>query len=229
MTGLLLSTPPLDVFGQMAVDEALAKSKPEAFCIRFFRWQGVGVTFGYAQRIREVERALPQGVGHFYTRRPTGGGIVPHFDDLTFSCVFPDGGVLRPMEIYRRLHSAIQAGLREGGMAARLCAQGGSAAPQGPEGASQCFAKPVALDILTEAGKILGGAIRRYGRIVLYQGSLQLAGARPRAAELEAVILRSLGAEWGLNWKQSELDDAVQAEAAILEAKYRSPEWVRKL
>ena len=43
----------------MAVDEALAKSKPEAFCLRFFRWKGIGATFGYAQRIREVEKVLP--------------------------------------------------------------------------------------------------------------------------------------------------------------------------
>lgn len=229
MQGFLFSTPPLNVFGQMAVDEALAKSKPEGFYIRFFRWQGVGVTFGYAQRIREVERALPKGVGNSYTRRPTGGGIVPHFDDLTFSCVFSDGGVLRPMEIYRRLHSAILAGLCEVGLAARLCAQGGSAAPQGPEGASQCFAKPVALDILTEEGKILGGAIRRYGSTILYQGSLQLPGARARAEELEAVILRCLGVEWGLRWERCPPSAAVQAAATALTPKYCSPEWIRKL
>ena len=97
MQGILLSSMPLDVFGQMALDEALARSRPEAFILRFFRWKGVGATFGYAQRIREVEKALPPGIGTAYTRRPTGGGIVPHLDDLTFACVFPAGGVvLRP-------------------------------------------------------------------------------------------------------------------------------------
>ena len=229
MNGVLVDSAALDVFGQMAVDEALAKSKPEAFCLRFFRWKGVGATFGYAQRIREVERALPPGIGDSYTRRPTGGGIVPHLDDLTFSCVFPDGGVLRPAEIYRRLHSAILAGLRETGLEAQLCAQGGSSAPSGPKGASQCFEKPVALDILSEQGKILGGAIRRTGSTVLYQGSLQLSRARARSAELEAMILRSLGAEWGLKWTCRELDGDLRAEATCLEPKYRSPEWIRKL
>jgi lipoate-protein ligase A len=229
MLGLHLSTPPLDVFEQMAVDEALAKSKPEAFCLRFFRWQGIGATFGYAQRIREVEKALPPGIGAAYTRRPTGGGIVPHLDDLTFSCVFPDGGVLRPAEIYRRLHASILAGLRETGLEAQLCAQGGSAAPSGPKGASQCFEKPVALDILTEAGKILGGAIRRNGRTVLYQGSLQLPGARARTAELEAAIARSLGGEWGLAWERRGLDAGVQAAAEALAGKYRSEAWVRRI
>jgi lipoate-protein ligase A len=228
MTGHLLESPPLDVFGQMALDEALAKSKPDAFCLRFFRWKGVGATFGYAQRIREVQRALPPGIGDAYTRRPTGGGIVPHLEDLTFSCVFPEGGGLRPMVIYRRLHSAILAGLREVGLDAQLCASGGSPAPNGPEGASQCFVKPVALDILAKEGKILGGAIRRYANSVLYQGSLQLPGVRSRADEFEAMIAERLAAEWGLCWTQRELDPHVQAEALALEKKYRSPEWLRR-
>lgn len=229
MNGLLLDSSALDVFGQMAMDEALARAKPEGFGLRFFRWAGAGATFGYAQRIREVEKALPGGIGTFYTRRPTGGGIVPHVDDLTFSCVFPAEGVLRPTEIYRRLHGAILAGLRGAGLEARLAATGGSPAPRGPGGASQCFVQPVALDILLEAGKILGGAIRRYGETVLYQGSLQLPGARGRAAELEEAIARSLGAEWGLAWERRGMEAAVLAEAAALEGKYRSEAWVRRM
>ena len=228
MIGFLLSSPALDVFGQMALDEALAKSKPEAFCLRFFRWQCVGATFGYAQRIREVARALPGGIGKSYTRRPTGGGIVPHLEDLTFSCVFPAEGVLRPAEIYRRLHSAVLAGLRGAGLEARLCARGGSPAPQGPGGAAQCFVQPVALDILTEAGKVLGGAIRRYGSTVLYQGSLQLPDARRRTEVLEPAIMNALAAAWGLRWQRREPDAAVLAAAAALEEKYRAPEWIRK-
>ncbi len=229
MLGLLLSSPPLDVFGQMALDEALAQSTPEGFDLRFYRWKGAGATFGYAQRIREVERTLPPGIGDVYTRRPTGGGIVPHLDDLTFSCVFPAGRELRPTEIYRRLHSALLAGLRQAGLEATLCAKGGSAAPSGPQGASQCFEKPVALDILSAQGKILGGAIRRTGSTVLYQGSLQLSGARQRAAELEEALTSGLAAEWGLRWEHRELDPAVRSEAAALEAKYRSPEWIRRM
>ena len=213
----------------MALDEALAKSKPEWFCIRFFRWKGVGATFGYAQRIREVARALPPVVGDAYTRRPTGGGIVPHVDDLTFSCVFPDGGVLRPAEIYRRLHTAMLAGLRQAGLEAQLCAQGGSPAPRGPGGASQCFVQPVALDILSEKGKILGGAIRRYGNTVLYQGSLQIPDARKRAEELEALILHALAAGWDLAWERREVEKSMQTEAFSMEAKYRSPEWIQRM
>lgn len=228
MTGLLLSSPPLDVFGQMALDEALANSRPDSFCIRFYKWQGIGATFGFAQRILDVEKTLPPGIGQSYTRRPTGGGIVPHLDDLTFSCVFPADGTLRPAEIYRRLHSAILTELRNTGLNARLCAKGGSMAPQGPTGAAQCFLQPVALDILTDTGKILGGAIRRFGSILLYQGSLQLPDARKRTAELESVILCGVATEWELNWQGHEPEAPVMAGAHALTAKYRSAEWIRR-
>ncbi|MGD9613055.1 MAG: hypothetical protein AB7V22_09135 [Kiritimatiellia bacterium] len=228
MPGLLLDSPPLDVFGQMALDEALAKSQPDAFCLRFFRWQGVGATFGYAQRIAEVERALPRELARACTRRPTGGGVVPHVDDLTFSCVFPAAGVLKPAEIYRRLHAALLAGLRGFVPAARLASAGGRGAPRGPGGASQCFVEPVALDVMVADEKILGGAIRRYGETVLYQGSLQLPGVRTRAAQLEAALAAALAAEWELRWERRAADGALQVAAAALAAKYRSAEWIRR-
>ena len=228
MTGLLLESPPLDVFGQMALDEALAKSKPAEFCLRFFRWRGAGATFGYAQRIAEVERALPAKLARACTRRPTGGGVVPHVDDLTFSCVFPARGELRPTEIYRRLHAAILAGLRGAVASARLAESGGRGAPRGPGGASQCFAEPVPLDILVADRKILGGAIRRYGETVLYQGSLQLPGARERAAELEAAIAKALATAWELRWTMRDVPAEAQDAAHDLAATYRSADWIRR-
>ena len=228
MNGFLLESPPLDVFGQMALDEALVKSKPAEFCLRFFRWRGNGATFGYAQRIAEVERALPAELARACTRRPTGGGVVPHVDDLTFSCVFPVTGVMRPTDLYRRLHAAILAGLRGAVAGARLAESGGRGAPRGPSGASQCFVEPVPLDILVADRKILGGAIRRYGDTVLYQGSLQLPGARERAAELETAIAEALAAAWKLRWTSRDVPETVRAAARELEAKYRSSDWIRR-
>ena len=147
--------------------------------------------------------------------------------DLTFSCVFPAEGKLRPVEIYRRLHAAIRTGLCEAGLTARLCTTPPPPMPGEPRG-GQCFVQPVALDILTEAGKVLGGAIRRYGDTVLYQGSLQLPDARARANEYESVIQERLAAEWGLEWEARGPDAAVASAAKELEAKYRSAEWVRR-
>ena len=228
MDGVLVETPALDVFGQMALDEALADSKPEAFCLRFYRWAGPAATFGYAQRIQEVLSVLPAGIGSQFTRRPTGGGLVPHLADLTFSCVFPAAGMLRPADLYRRLHAALLKGLQETGVGARLCAADGNDSRSKPVGAAQCFVQSVALDILTAAGKILGGAIKRSGDTVLYQGSLQLPDARTRARELEPALAGALAAEWGLRWQRREPAAAVRAAATNLAVKYQSPEWIRR-
>ena len=228
MNGFLLESPALDVFGQMALDEALAKSAPAEFHLRFFRWRGAGATFGYAQRIAEVERTLPAELARACTRRPTGGGVVPHVDDVTFSCVFPAQGELRPTDIYRRLHAAIRTGLLASVPDARLAASGGRGAPSGPGGASQCFAEPVPLDVLAGDRKILGGAIRRCGETVLYQGSLQLPGARQRAAEWEEAVAGALGAAHGWRWGCRDVPGEVRAAARDLEAKYRSTEWIRR-
>lgn len=229
MNGIILDLPPQDVFGQMAADETLAALKPREFTVRFFDWSGGGVTFGYAQNVCDVERALPPGTDKNYTRRPTGGGVVPHFSDLTFSCVFPDEGVLRPGDIYRRLHGAVNAGLCLRGIGARPYQGKADYRPADQNGASRCFEKPVEQDLMAGGRKILGGAIRRFGNTVLYQGSLQLPGARERAKELELVILRSLAAEWDLKWTHRAADEAFLSAVAALGTKYRSEQWIRKL
>ena len=179
---ILLNTPPLDVQENMALDEQIVHLRPQAVTLRFYHWKkGPAVTFGYAQFIREVRRSLQEC--HFvgdYARRPTGGGVVFHTDDLTFSLVFESQA--KPAEIYQKLHASILTQLRGEGLSARVFDTPLPAvayAPNGPEGASACFIRPVQNDLLAQDGqKILGGAIRRFGNTVLYQGSLQRPGAR---------------------------------------------------
>jgi len=74
----------------MALDEALLQSAPELGrpVLRFYGWLEPAATFGYSQRYAEIEKltALRPLV-----RRPTGGGLVPHDADWTYSLVFPAG------------------------------------------------------------------------------------------------------------------------------------------
>ena len=228
MRGILLLTPPLDVCAQMALDEAMARRESADFVLRFFRWKGRGATFGYSQRFAEVERALPAELLCACTRRPTGGGIVLHVDDLTFTCVFPADGELRPAVLYGRLHAAVRQGLLGAGVEARLCADLGATSPSRDGQATQCFAAPVAMDLVAEGGKILGGAIRRRGDAVLYQGSLLRNDARIRADEYEKAIARAISSEWSLEWEPREPDLGLLAAAAELEPKYRSADWIRR-
>ena len=89
--GLLIETSPLDVYGQMATDEALCETLPAAHVLRFYNWASPGVTFGYSQRRKAVLEAVAAAKTSItdIVRRPTGGGIVFHETDITFSFIFP--------------------------------------------------------------------------------------------------------------------------------------------
>jgi lipoate-protein ligase A len=188
---LLLNTPALNVHEHMALDETLVKLRPDEVTLRFFNWTpGPAVTYGYAQFYSEVCRALPQVFSGEFTRRPTGGGVVFHTDDLTFSLVFQYPG--RPAEIYEKLHACISAELARTN-AQKFSLSGvaplSSYRPSHAHEASACFQNPVENDVLTADGaKVLGGALRRFGTTVLYQGSLQLKDARKNPVYKQAVI-----------------------------------------
>ena len=94
----------------MALDEALleAVSRLGRPVLRFYGWREPAATFGYFQKYAEVARATRLRP---LLRRPTGGGIVPHDADWTYSLVFPPGHEwhgLRAEASYRRVHEWIQ-------------------------------------------------------------------------------------------------------------------------
>lgn len=228
----LISTPPLNAFEHMAFDEQTVRLRPNAVTLRFYRWtDGPAVTFGYAQFISEVDRSIrAQNFAGPRVRRPTGGGIVFHKDDLTFSLVFPSGA--RPAEIYKKLHACILAELARVGQTGRTFDKTLPAAAYAPSvnhAANACFSNPVENDLLAADGhKILGGALRRFDGCVLYQGSLQISGARKNPAYKNAITcavraflaadLRPVRAAEG--WLQQARELAVN--------QYQTPAWTEK-
>lgn len=189
MADLLLQTSPLGVYEHMALDETLVYARPNEVTLRFYHWTDTpAVTFGYAQFAAQVRRTLAE---HHFTgeccRRPTGGGIVFHTDDLTFSLIF--SSVQRPAVIYEELHTLIQHALGTGSQRMSAKTPAAAYAPSMAGQANACFSNPVQNDLLAPDGhKILGGAIRRFGQTVLYQGSLQLPAARTDTCCKQAVI-----------------------------------------
>ena len=183
-----LLTPALTVFEQMALDEVLAREINQEPVLRFYHWtQGPAVTFGCSQFYHAVQEQISVENGPA-CRRPTGGGIVYHGADLTFSLVFESS--LRPTEIYARLHGAIEQALLQAQVQSmRQGAVSPAAYAPATNGiANGCFANPVKDDLLAGGRKILGGAIRRYGTGILYQGSLQCENARSNPTFRRAVM-----------------------------------------
>ncbi len=147
---------------QMALDEALLETAT-APVLRIYRWDAPAVSFGYAQSLAAVRKSHPALP---VVRRWTGGGIVAHGSDLTFSLVVP--GVetlakLRPLETYRLIHEVF-AGLLDGHLV-----RAGETAP-----GEACFTAPALHDVTSQDGrKLCGGAQRRTRRGFLHQGSIQ--------------------------------------------------------
>jgi lipoyl(octanoyl) transferase len=94
----------------MAWDEALLESVARlgAPVLRCYGWTQPAATFGYFQHYAEIERTT-----HLrpLIRRPTGGGLVPHDADWTYSLAFPPGHewhLLRAEDSYRSVHEWLQ-------------------------------------------------------------------------------------------------------------------------
>ena len=164
---------PRDGPGNMAVDEWLVETCREPF-LRSYRWAPGWGSFGYFVRMAD----LPEG-DLKWVRRWTGGGIVDHRQDWTYTLFVPRGHALaeaRGAESYRVIHGAVAAALRAGGHPADL------AGPSAPAAGGDCFARPVEHDLLDAAGrKIAGAGQRRTARGLLHQGSVSLALPRENA------------------------------------------------
>ena len=197
----------------MAIDEVLFETA-SAPAIRFYRWDHPALSFGYFGKFAEVA-----GEQRDVVRRWTGGGIVFHGEDLTYSIVIPASDPAfsaSSMSIYEQTHAAIRAALASTGRDARLA---DSAAPKISD---SCFANAVRADVLLNGQKIAGAAQRRARRGLLQQGSIQGVDLRP---DFESDFAARLSPICG----ERELDDVVLDRAQRLaREKYVTPAWLQR-
>jgi lipoate-protein ligase A len=150
----------------MAVDEALLAAAP-APILRFYRWRQPSLSFGYFGLYTEV---ASQSDEREIVRRWTGGGIVPHGDDLTYSVIIPKTHPFfarSSLEIYAALHDAIRRALEANQIEATLLDRAASRVSE------DCFANAVRADVMSNGRKIAGAAHRRSSTGLLHQGSIQ--------------------------------------------------------
>ena len=199
----------------MAVDEALL-ADCAAPVLRFYRWKRPSISFGYFGRYAEV---VGQSDRRDIVRRWTGGGIVPHGADLTYSLIIPrsDSFFQRSsIEIYAAVHDAICRALQKNGVEAFLA---NGAAPKVSE---SCFANPVRADVISGGQKIAGAAHRRTRAGLLHQGSIQRNNLPDRFREDFARILCPQFEPMTLSLKLSD------RAAEIAEKKYGTNEWLTR-
>jgi len=210
----------------MALDEALLERATRA-SIRFYQWDHLALSFGYFGKYIDVaEYAVQRDL----VRRWTGGGIVFHGEDLTYSVIIPASAEFfseSARSIYSLIHAALRNVLAAGGQHAEL-AEGRDAALRRPRTAQRavptnaCFAHPVFADVLLNGRKVAGAAQRRTRCGLLQQGSIQ-------QVELAQDFMPRFAHELSTNWTAKELDKStIDRATEIAKGKYQSAAWLRR-
>jgi lipoate-protein ligase A len=196
----------------MALDEALLENgvRLNAPILRFYGWTQAAASFGYFQHYLDVEKAT-----HLrpLIRRPTGGGLVPHDCDWTYSAVFPPNHPwysLSAVESYQQIHEWIQHAFGRLKIATELASCCLKAGP------SQCFVGYEKFDLLWHGKKIAGAAQRRTKAGLLIQGSIQPPPLSLKRTEWEAAMLASIPAEVSAGTRALSADNRLRERAEHL-------------
>jgi len=216
----------------MALDEALleAAARLGRPVLRFYGWTEPAATFGYFQKYADVERTT---LLRPLIRRPTGGGIVPHDADWTYSLTFPpdhEWHSLKAEASYRRIHEwlslafaelKIQTGLAPGCRHSTLDTRRSSLP-------SACFVGHVKSDLLWKGKKIAGAAQRRNQLGLLIQGSVQPPVPLART-DWQQAMCDVARAVFGVEWLDFEPDGPLRARVeALVRQKYSQPEFITR-
>jgi lipoate-protein ligase A len=212
MNWFFLNSGKCDAAFNMALDEALLENisqlgKP---VLRFYGWTEPAATFGYFQKFSEVERAT-----HLrpLIRRPTGGGIVPHDVDWTYSFVVPPNHEwysLKAIESYRRIHEWIQGAFAKLKVETELAPCCKKSLP------GQCFAGHEKFDLLWHGKKVAGAAQRRNRLGLLIQGSIQSPPVKIARSNLEKAMREAARGQLQVEWHGFSPDETLCARAVEL-------------
>lgn len=199
----------------MALDEALLReiTKP---VLRIYEWDRQALSIGYFQSHRIVPSDRE------FIRRYTGGGLVDHAADFTYTVVLPRGNSvleLSTSESYRQIHEAVVKTLVHIGLDAVLapCCD--------PEEKDSCFQRAVKYDVVLGTVKVAGAAQRRTREGMLQQGSVLLEEESLRGRFREN-FLRFFQEVFNVVLEPSEFTEKelLRAQALVL-SRYGTEEW----
>jgi lipoate-protein ligase A len=213
----------------MAVDEVLMESQRVSgtlATLRFYSWSGPSCTMGYFQNLPEISRRLKLSDKKILAvKRLTGGGMVVHGDDLTFSLATSNPSPWMPADVkdsYLKVNEALRVGLQKvfPGIDYADCKNLPSARGKGDR---VCFEVPSCYDLLMDGKKIVGASQRRSEGTLLHQSTIFL---KVEPAALIAAIVDGFERKWGVAFEEIPLS-GTELEAAVAKERerYSSPDW----
>jgi len=196
----------------MAVDQWLFETS-RLPVLRIYGWAGDWASVGYFGNIAGASAAFP---GVKMVRRWTGGGIVDHRTDWTYTVVAPQGEPMagwRGVESYRCIHAALAETLTAEKIDVR--SSGGGL----ETGAALCFENPVSHDLIDADGRKIAGAGQRRSRLgLLHQGSVAVGCTEAKSRDRAEDFANRLSGSWEIFRKQpdsGEIDRRVEARYAL--------------
>lgn len=178
----LLIDPPLDGATNMAIDETLLEScssgeRTGLFpTLRLYRWKKATISIGYNQKLENsVDLRFCRKNGLDVVRRQTGGKVVLHDRELTYSIIAPFS--IFPFtdsvaENYRIISGGIVEGLRLVGVDTRIASD--EIPSYDPFSSGHCFSGLSRFEISYRGMKMVGSAQRRRKKAFLQHGSIPL-------------------------------------------------------
>ena len=220
--------PPHPAAMNMAIDEALLEHAAVP-SIRFYQWHSPALSFGYFGKFADV---ADYSIERDLVRRWTGGGIVFHGDDLTYSIVIPASDTvfaLSSLSLYEKIHCALCEAMATNGRAAELATVAALCERRSRINSAvidrryrYCFANPVRADVMIDDYKVAGAAQRRTRLGLLQQGSIQGVDLGNGLADRFAKALSTNCIERKIN------EGILNRARELAHRKYGDDYWLRK-
>lgn len=225
----------------MALDMLILESYPQPDVPRFrhYGWSQPSWTFGYSQKW-SIKHDLIIDMAAHIVRRPTGGGLVDHFHDWTYSLVIAPSHDLfaeKAVISYKVVHQALADALQANGCSAMLM-QSDNPAKEAvnssildtPPPSDICFEHPEIFDVIHENGaKIAGAAQKRSRHGLLFQGSINRQAVGDMSWDnFLATFTRNLATALGTQEQDVDFPELDPEQVNQLSDEFKSDSWNRQ-
>ena len=163
----------------MAIDEAIfncVQDGRSVSTIRFYDWEPSTVSCGYNQEVvKEVDLSALKKRNYSFVRRPTGGRVVLHDNEVTYAVISPAIGRLsgNVTESYSEISKALAKGLELMGIDVDF-EKGNLSSVHQRQAANPCFTSSSRYELSYQRKKIVGSAQVRKNNCLLQHGSILL-------------------------------------------------------